>query len=42
MSSKASSVIVWGGKGTEPTNEAPTVSFAEVMSEDLAKDLQAK
>lgn len=42
MSANATSVIVWGGKGVETSNEMPIVSFADVMSEDLAKDLQTK
>lgn len=33
-------VIVWGGKNLKSTENA--VSFTDVMSEDLAKDLQKK
>lgn len=35
----SSSVIAWGGKAVQ---ENTTVSFADVMSEDLAQNLQAK
>lgn len=41
MSAKnTSSVIAWGGKPVE--NLASDVSFTDVMSEDLAKNLQIK
>lgn len=33
-------VIVWGGKSLKSTDDI--VSFTDVMSEDLAKDLQKK
>jgi hypothetical protein len=36
----SSSVIAWGGKAVE--DRAGNVSFTDVMSEDLAKNLQTK